>query len=196
MTLIEPDTVVSATWTGLLAHDLDVAQPRGGGGPGVHAAVSGEPEVIADMRRETRWPKFTAAAITRGAMSSLSMPIPIRHDVQASLNVYAHGLAWFGGRAQSTARALAGAAAAAISTMTSYDETRRTAEQRQAAMASRSVIEQATGILMGRHGLDAEEAFRLLATQSKHTNRKVRELAAELISGVRAPAMNPRDRNV
>jgi AmiR/NasT family two-component response regulator len=49
------------------------------------------------------------------------------------------------------------------------------------AMQSRAVIEQAKGILIERYKVTADEAFRLLARVSMHTNRKVRDLAEQLV---------------
>ena len=49
------------------------------------------------------------------------------------------------------------------------------------ATASRSVIDEAKGVLMGRYGLCADEAFNVLRVLSSHTNCKVRTLATQLI---------------
>ncbi len=48
-------------------------------------------------------------------------------------------------------------------------------------MDFRAVIEQAKGILIERYKLTAEQAFRLLADASMHTNRKVRDVAGDLV---------------
>ena len=48
-------------------------------------------------------------------------------------------------------------------------------------MEFRSVIEQAKGILIERYKLTADQAFRLLADASMHTNRKVRDVAEGLV---------------
>jgi ANTAR domain/PAS fold len=47
--------------------------------------------------------------------------------------------------------------------------------------ASRTVIDEAKGVLMGRYGLSADEAFNVLRLLSSHTNCKVRTLAGQLI---------------
>lgn len=47
--------------------------------------------------------------------------------------------------------------------------------------ASRAVIEQAKGVLMATTGCDADEAFVLLRKQSQHENRRLREIAEELV---------------
>lgn len=49
------------------------------------------------------------------------------------------------------------------------------------ATSSRSTIDQAKGIVMSSYGLGADEAFAVLEAVSKHTNTKVRDLAAVLV---------------
>ncbi|MBJ2121466.1 ANTAR domain-containing protein [Arthrobacter sp. MSA 4-2] len=50
--------------------------------------------------------------------------------------------------------------------------------------ARRAVIEQAKGVLMGRHGISAEEAFNALSTHSQNNNRRVTDLAQDLVDAV------------
>jgi AmiR/NasT family two-component response regulator len=52
------------------------------------------------------------------------------------------------------------------------------------AMASRAVIEQAKGVLMGRHAIDEAQAFEVLRRHSQNRNVKLRTLAAEVVAGV------------
>lgn len=54
-------------------------------------------------------------------------------------------------------------------------------ENLEHALLSRAVIGQATGILIERHKLTADAAFHQLATASQVTNRKLRDIAAELV---------------
>ncbi len=49
------------------------------------------------------------------------------------------------------------------------------------ALMTRAVIEQAKGVLMATSGCSADEAFELLRRQSQHENRKLREIASELV---------------
>ena len=48
-------------------------------------------------------------------------------------------------------------------------------------MESRAVIEQAKGILMANHRIDADGAFALLVERSQTENRKLRDVASDLI---------------
>jgi AmiR/NasT family two-component response regulator len=49
------------------------------------------------------------------------------------------------------------------------------------AMASRAIIEQAKGIIIARTGCEPEDAFEVLVSQSQHENRKLRDVAADLV---------------
>jgi AmiR/NasT family two-component response regulator len=51
----------------------------------------------------------------------------------------------------------------------------------QGAFGRRAVIEQAKGILMGRHGIDAETAFTMLRDHSQRSGQKLADVAAGLV---------------
>ncbi len=53
--------------------------------------------------------------------------------------------------------------------------------QLREALVSRAPIEQAKGILMGLHRCTADDAFRILRRMSNDTNRKLHDVAADLI---------------
>jgi hypothetical protein len=57
------------------------------------------------------------------------------------------------------------------------------------ALEHRTVLGQATGIVMERYGLSAEQAWEKLAQASQHTNRKVYLLASELVVNGRAEGL-------
>lgn len=50
------------------------------------------------------------------------------------------------------------------------------------AFANRAVIEQAKGMLMAQQRCDAQRAFRMLVAASQASNRKLRDLAAQLVA--------------
>jgi PAS domain S-box-containing protein len=59
----------------------------------------------------------------------------------------------------------------------------RLAEQMRHAMETRSVIEQAKGMLIAAHGCTPDEAFQLLSEASQRHNRKVRDIATGMVEG-------------
>jgi AmiR/NasT family two-component response regulator len=69
----------------------------------------------------------------------------------------------------------------------SYAKTDTSALEREirglrTALDSRAVIEQAKGIIMGATRCDAHRAFDMLVRQSQHENRKLHDVAADLVA--------------
>jgi response regulator NasT len=54
-------------------------------------------------------------------------------------------------------------------------------ERLEGAFGRRAVIERAKGILMERHGIDEEAAFRLLRGQSRSSGRKLIAVATAVL---------------
>ena len=61
------------------------------------------------------------------------------------------------------------------------------AEQLEAAVQSRAVIDQAKGIIMAQDQCTGDAAFQLLVRASQNRNVKLRLLAEQLVSGVAQP---------
>jgi GAF domain-containing protein len=176
----KPTTVVS---TGQLAVDLDETQYERGHGPCLHAARTGELTEIADTRTDSRWRDYSQRAADAGNLSSLSVPLLIDEEEQASgaLNLYAREPDAFDENSRSAAQAFGPYAAVATGNMYAYQNARNMADNLQTALESRAVIDQAKGILIERHKLTPDQAFQLLAQVSMNANRKVRDVADYLV---------------
>jgi GAF domain-containing protein len=175
-----PSTVVS---TGSLATDLDERQYEEGHGPCLHAARTGEVTEIADTRADDRWPDYTPRAVEHGNLSSLSIPLAIDPDAQVTgaLNIYARRPDAFDEASRSVATRFGPYAAVAAGNLYAYQSARDMAENLQAALEFRAVIDQAKGILIERYKLTPDAAFQLLARASMTTNRKLRDIADHLV---------------
>lgn len=175
-----PTTVVS---TGELATDLDETQYDRGHGPCLHAARTGEVTEIPDTRVEDRWPDYTPRAVERGNLSSLSIPLAIDPDQQVTgaLNIYARRPEAFDEASRSVAARFGPFAAVATGNLYAYQSARDLADNLQSALESRAVIDQAKGILIERYKLTPDAAFQLLARASMTTNRKLRDVADDLV---------------
>jgi hypothetical protein len=62
------------------------------------------------------------------------------------------------------------------------------------ALESRTTIGTAVGLVMSSRGISSEEAFRFLVEKSMHSNVKLRDIAAEIVTSVsgQPPADEPR----
>jgi GAF domain-containing protein len=185
-----PTTVVS---TGPLATDLDETQYDRGHGPCLHAARTGELVEIADTRTDDRWPDYMPRAAERGALSSLSVPLAIDDEqVSGGLNIYAREAHAFDADARSAATRFGPYAAVAAGNLHAYQSARDMAGNLQGALEFRAVIDQAKGVLIERYKLTPDRAFELLAQASMRANRKVRDIAEELVHTGQLPVAAPR----
>jgi GAF domain-containing protein len=184
VTLLDRGTASTVAFTGQLAMDLDERQYEKGYGPCLACIDGGEPVRIDSMSTEQRWADWSREASRYGAGSSLSIPVPVQRDVSAALNIYAVEEQAFDDDAAELALTFAAYAGVALANMHLYQAQGQVAEQLQAAMQSRAIIEQAKGILMGERRCHADEAFNILVRLSQDTNRKLREVAQALVEQV------------
>jgi GAF domain-containing protein len=181
VTLVSDKQATTAAYSGLVAAELDETQYDVGHGPCMEAAVGGEVIEVPDFTLDTRWPELAAAAVDRGLMSSLSVPIPVQVQVQGAVNIYSRERRAFDDEARELGRTFASYAAVAVANMHLYENTRLLAENLQKAMEYRAVIEQAKGILMAERNIPADKAFDLLVILAGESNRKLRDVAQALV---------------
>jgi GAF domain-containing protein len=166
--------------------DIDAVQ-YGSAGPCVVAASSGE-ECRVSLP-DQRFPEFSEAATRAGMTTVWSLPLNPHpdHGLIGALNLYsAGGRPWRDGTGPAL-RLLAEQVAALLTNAAAMDRTERLNNDLQEALASRTVIGQAQGILMLRQGIDADRSFDFLRRASQRTNRKLRDIAAEVVANVGQP---------
>jgi GAF domain-containing protein len=184
VTLIGVKGGVSPAYTGELAIIADESQYAEGAGPCVDAAQGGEAVRIDDVTTEQRWPEYIPHAREIGVGSSLSLPLPVQEAVTGALNLYARAPHAFDQQTYELASAFAGYAAVAVANSQLYETTAALARQMQDAMQSRAVIEQAKGLIMGAQRCSSDEAFDILVGMSSRSNRKLRDVATEIVASV------------
>jgi GAF domain-containing protein len=181
VTLLRGSHARTAAYTGELALSLDEVQYEDGHGPCLHASAASDTVSVPDTADEMRWPDWARQAVRAGAHSSLSIGLPVEEGVHGALNIYATKPGAFDDDAVVLAQSFAGYAAVALTNAHLYDSQATLTQHMQTAMASRAVIEQAQGIIMGDRRCTAEEAFAVLSKLSQDTNRKVRDAATALV---------------
>jgi GAF domain-containing protein len=182
VTLVGVKSASTVAATGPLARTLDEWQYSRGYGPCLDASASHATLSLPDMTTEHRWPDWAAQALGAGAHSSLSIGLPIHEQVTGALNVYATKPEAFDSDAIIIGQTFAGYAAVALANAHLYDTQANLAQQMQAAMQSRAIIEQAKGIIMGSRRCTADDAFAMLTKLSQDTNRKLRDVAAAVVA--------------
>ena len=188
VTVVQGARPFTAAYTTARTLQIDAIQYALGEGPCLEAHSTCS-LVEADLDEAMdRWPRFTAAAKDFEMRAIIALPLLARDESVGALNIYAQGVEVLAtadrhdlSRAASRIGEVVGAGLAVI-------EARELAGQLEEAMASRAVIEQAKGIIMGQHGLTETAAFDLMRQQSQRTNVKLRALAAQIVSGVTGAA--------
>jgi AmiR/NasT family two-component response regulator len=79
----------------------------------------------------------------------------------------------------------------AYSTALTHEEDERREANLHAALATREIIGQAQGILMEREHLTSVQAFDILRRASQHLNRKLRDVAQNLVDTGERPDTGP-----
>lgn len=181
MTLLEDGKARTAVFTGALAIQLDERQYDTGFGPCLDAAVSGETIVIDTSDPDVAYPDFARAARGCGVTHSVSVGLPVPDRVVGAMNLYASTATPPDDRTITVAETFASYAAVAMVNAALYTDIAELAKQLQLAMESRSVIGQAKGILIAKHRYSPDRAFRDLVRASQRSNRKLRDVAEEIV---------------
>ena len=192
VTLLQNGEGATAAFTGELALNLDERQYDYGYGPCLDAAEDAVTLVIDDMATEDRWEPYTSQAAEHGAQSSVSVGLPVQQAVTGALNIYGRKPKAFDEESVTLARTFACYAAVALSNAQLYATTAQLAKQMEEAMESRAIIEQAKGVIAGQQACTPDEAFRLLSQHSQNHNRKLRDIAAEIVSQAAASRQDRR----
>lgn len=184
ITLAERGRVITVATADPRATRIDQHQYEQGTGPCLDALRSASVVHVADVRGERRWSGFDAVMLSHGMRSALAVPLLVRDGAVGVLNLYASAPGGFDEPDRQLARALAAHAAVALTAaLRTYDQVSLT-DNLRIALSSRSVIDQAIGIVMGRQQCSADQAFDVLRKVSQQRNTKLRHVATELVTAV------------
>lgn len=138
--------------------------------------------LIRDTETDERWPEWSAKVASLGVRSVLDVPLVLSGAATVGvLGLYSPVPDGFDESDEAVAHILARHASVAVATA-------RREENLAAAVDARKLVGQAMGILMERFDLDADRAFAVLRRYSQNTNRKLRDVAQELIDTRKLPA--------
>jgi len=179
ITLLRAGRPITAAFTDVDAPDIDAAQYETGSGPCLSAFNQNEVLRIADTRTDRRWPDFAAACVEHGVLSTLSLPLTVATEALGALNLYSNEEQQF--TDADAATVFSSQAAVVLANAQAYWAAQHLALELEKAMQTRSVIEQAKGIIIGRDGCDPDTAFDTLRIASQTENRKLRDIARDLV---------------
>jgi GAF domain-containing protein len=182
VTLVINGRAITVGSSNELAQSLDDAQYASGTGPCLSAARDGGVVRMDDAAGDDRWPQFAQAALERGVRSCLSMPLTLsRDDTIGSFNAYGIQRSGFTADDEQLGRSFATQASVVVSNVQAYWAAFDQSNNLARAMERRATIEQAKGVMMSTHRVGPDEAFELLRTRSQAENRKLRDIADDVV---------------
>ncbi|CEA09389.1 ANTAR domain protein [Arthrobacter saudimassiliensis] len=171
-----------------LAQQADELQYAHGDGPCLRAAVDEVTTEVTDFRTDQRWPEYFEAAVKQGIRAVLAVPMSLPGQTKSGLNIYGTEPHVFSEPEADAVKEFARQATAAVQLAVRIADMETTSEDLLAAMSSRTTIDLAVGIIMGQSRCSQDEAFRILRAASSHRNRKLRDIAAELVQSLNGAA--------
>jgi GAF domain-containing protein len=151
-------------------------------GPCITAALERRTVRSGSLGGEKMWPRFGPRVGRLGVHSALSLPLLLLSgQVIGAINVYAHGKDVFDEYAAELGELFAKPAAVAVHNAQILAHALALTAQLQTALATRPVIDQAIGLIRGRSGRSAEEAFIQLRAISQAEHRKLAEVAQHIV---------------
>ncbi|TQJ33975.1 GAF domain-containing protein [Arthrobacter sp. SLBN-122] len=163
---------------------LDELQYGKGEGPCLTALRELTTIHVPDVREDTRWPHYTAAAWAEGIGSILAVPLPLEGEANAALNVYSAKTHAFSGEAIEKAEAYALEASKSLRLAVRIAQLVDDRENLIAAMESRTTIDVAVGAIMAQNRCSQESAIKILRIASSSRNVKLRDVAAAVVASV------------
>jgi hypothetical protein len=188
--LADGATVISTAHSDVAVADLELLQRELGEGPSLDALTDGLTGYVADLKEDSRWPRFAPLAAERGLRSVLTLPIS-SSGVPGAINLYALYPWAFGVSDRARGLLLASLASIAAEAARSHEDEERRADNLHAALVTRELIGQAQGILIERERITGDQAFAILRQASQFLNLKLREVAQRLVDTGERPDTGP-----
>jgi GAF domain-containing protein len=170
---------------------VDSEQYDAGDGPCLHASRTGAVVLVDAPEAMDRWPRFAAAAREEGIRSFLAAPLFTPELTLGSFNLYGRSFKAFASLDAEILELLTSTVSRTIGDFARFKSARDVADSIQRALQTRAPIEQAKGMLMAIHGIDADRAFDMLRKESQDTNVRLNVVATDFVQRLSQGAERP-----
>jgi GAF domain-containing protein len=170
-------TVETTATTDETGRRADALQQEIGEGPCLDAVWDQEVVLSRDLAEDPRWSTWGPAAVEElGVRSLLCVRLYTNEeDTVGALNLFSTRVDAFDADDEQEALAIAAHAAVAMAAAKELEGVR-------SGLDTRTVIGQATGMVMERYEFEAPRAFGLLVHLSTQSNRKLRDIARDIVT--------------
>lgn len=163
---------------------LELYQVQNNEGPCLDCFRSGRPVVRADLPAMRRsWPVFTERLLQLGFACAQALPMRLRNETIGALNIFRTDPEPLAEPDLRIGQAMADVATVGLLQERAIAARELLATQLQTALTSRVQLEQAKGMLAERAGLPMDQAFQVMRSYARSHNRRLSEVAAQIIDG-------------
>jgi GAF domain-containing protein len=191
ITLRRDGQAMTVTSSDPLAAFIDELQYGRGVGPCLQALHTGHIVMVSNLVDERRWGDYPLHALEAGVAASLSLPLFAVGTTVGAMNLYSGLPHEFTKDEIAQASSFAAQASGALGLVQRQATQLQLTTQLMDALESRTVIDQAMGVLMGQRRISAAAAFDALRAESQHRNVKLHIIASELIDTTTGHAAEP-----
>lgn len=180
--LAEDDSLHATTGVPEQISELELIQQQHQIGPCVEAFRGGRAVVVADLSAYAdRWPAYCRTAARLGMSTVVGLPLQLSGNQVGAVNLYsAEHRAWPAEDLEA-AQVLADMVTSYLVNASKLRQQEQLAEQLQQALDSRTVIEQAKGVVAESRGLAVDEAFELIRRHARNHHVTVRAVSEAIV---------------
>lgn len=184
LSLSRPKRTPAFGGAGALALRLHQMEDRLREGPGVTARTEQATVLVRDLTDDCRWPLLARSAANQGISSVLAIPFPAEGDASTVLTLCVDRPDAFDHNNIYAAELFAGQALRILRPALRIAELKDTVENLHAALANRTVIDTALGVVMAQNHCGHDAAFAILGRAASTRNVKLRDVAAAVVASV------------
>ena len=163
---------------------LELLQSQRDEGPCVECYRKGTPVFSEDLEADDeRWPQFAPAAVQQGFRSMQALPMRVRGETIGAMNLFRSQTGRIAEPDLALGQGMADIAAIALLQERTVRESRGVIAGLQGALNSRVIIEQAKGMIAERSHIDVDAAFVAMRGHARDHNRRLGDVATDLIDG-------------
>lgn len=145
---------------------------------------------IPDLRSEERWSDSLQAALDEGVRSVLALPVPAGTQVRAGLSCYAGTAGAFDEESVALMEQHVASMSRVLQIALRLHRADRHPEHLREALKSRAAVDAAVSLLMLQSRSGRDGALDVLHTAAKSTNRRLQDIADDIMQGIELPAGN------
>ncbi len=137
---------------------------------------------VDDLGTDQRWPDYAQRVTSLGLCSVLGVPMNAFGQTIGVINFYREAPSRWSHEDVDAAEIITSMGAGYVMSANRLRAQHTLSEQLHAAIGARDLIGQAKGVLMAREDVNADAAFEMLRQRSQDQNRRLRDLAQEIVA--------------